>query len=441
MLEVVGPLPEAGSLPFRSARNRSSSLHVDLAALGYVEEEFFLTGRADVCGIDGEVVEPDAPFTTRLLVRRPHRDFSGTVVLEPFHVLAEDTPSWTSGYRHHVFGRDAWVGVTVNAGQASPGGMPGGVPMLKESDPQRYDRLDLRALPAPALETRPSDPIPFDPEAMRRRLTAATPQGHAIVAQAAAALRDPGSGLLGREAATVVYASGWSQTGLFWRNYLDHGHHDRAGAAHGRSPVDAYLINVAPAPERRPADAVVWHVLSESEVVGTLNPPMVAVEDSDDGPRARGYEVPGSFHYWHLSRRMASVPVRPDHPDPHNDRPWYLVTHALLARLDAWVRDGVTPPRAPRIARDTTADDGVARDEVGNACGGLRTPWVDVPDARYLPRCTCNPAVGAMQPFTEEALIHRHGSRAEHRRRFSTRAEELAADGWLLERDLEVIGS
>ena len=439
MLDVVGPLPDSGGLPFRSARDRRSSLYVDLTSLGYVEEEFLVAGHADVHGTEGELVEEAAPFTTRVLVRRPHRGFSGTVVVEPFHVLAEDTPSWTNGRRHHVYGRDAWVGVTVNAGQASPGGMPGGVPMLREADAARYERLDLRALPAPPLETRPSDPIPFDPEAMRRRLTAATPQGHDIVGQVAAALRDAGTGLLGREAATRVYASGWSQTGLFWRNYLDHGHHERARGMHGRTPIDAYLINVAPAPEHRPTDSVVWHVLSESEVVGTLNPPMSAIDDSDGEVRSRGHEVPGSFHYWSLSRRMSSVPLGPEHPDPHNDRPWCVVTHALLSHLDAWLREGITPPRSPRIERDPAADDGVARDEVGNACGGLRTPWVDVPDARYLPRCTCNPAVGAMRPFGEDELRQRYGSVDEHRRLFAARAEELVAEGWLLGRDLGLI--
>ena len=47
----------------------------ELEKHGYVEEEFFQTGTANIYdeGPDGklEVTVPDAPYTTRLLVRRP----------------------------------------------------------------------------------------------------------------------------------------------------------------------------------------------------------------------------------------------------------------------------------------------------------------------------------------------------------------------------------
>lgn len=435
-MHITGPVDDGEALPFRSARNPESSLFLDLDALGYVEEEHLLSGRAEVRGPDGELVSGPERFVTRLLVRRPRQGFSGTVHLEPFHVLAEDTPTWTSGRRHYAAVGDAWVGVTVNAGAAAPGGgMGGGVPMLKEADPQRYAALHLETVPPPQLEIHADRSIPFDPESMRRRLSSATPQGHDIIGQVAVALRDPASPLLGPAVAARVYASGWSQTGLFWRNYLDHGHHERVRRANGYSPIDAYLINVAPAPDHRPTDAVLWHVLSEAEVVGTLNPPMEAAADSDGPSRVRGFEVPGAFHYWYLSRRMGEVEAGPDHPDHHNDRPWHHVTHALLSHLDAWVRDGTVPPRAARITRDDRSPDGVARDEHGNARGGLRTPWLDVPSARYLPRCACNPGVGAMRPFTTEEIVRLYGSRSAYADRLADRAAELVAEGWLLARD------
>lgn len=72
---------------------------VDLDAAGYVEEEFAFTGEATSYryaappGADGEwPVEPDrtAPYTSRMLVRRPHdvEAFNGTVVVEWLNVTA-----------------------------------------------------------------------------------------------------------------------------------------------------------------------------------------------------------------------------------------------------------------------------------------------------------------------------------------------------------------
>lgn len=444
MLHIEERAIEAGTFPFRSSRNPESSIHVDLDAPGYVEREFFVRGEADVRGPEGDLVDAAVPFCTRVMVRLPVDGFSGTVHLEPFHVLAEDTPSWTTGHRQILAARDAWVGVTVNAGAASPGGaMGGGLPILLESDPDRYSALELATIPPPAeVEATPGARVPFDPESMRLRLSAATPQGHHIIGQVARALRKPGSDLLGGAVAERTYATGWSQTGLFWRNYLDHGHHERTREdAGGTSPIDAYLINVAPPPDHHPDDAVLWHVLSEAEVVGTLNPPMTAIDHLDAPRRARGYEIPGAFHFWHLSKHTRNVEVGPDHPDEHNDRPWYHVTNVLLAHLDRWVREGEPPPRTPRIDRDPSADDGVARDEHGNATGGLRTVWVDVPEARYLPRCSCNPGVGAMRRFDDSTITSRYGSLDALHAARQARAAELVDEGLLLDRDAAEIAS
>ena len=52
------------------------------------------------------------------LVRRP-RDaarFSGTVHLEPLHVLGEGSPTWGVAHTQIMRAGDGWVGVTVNSG-------------------------------------------------------------------------------------------------------------------------------------------------------------------------------------------------------------------------------------------------------------------------------------------------------------------------------------
>ncbi len=77
----------ADSFPFLAA-NRVQEV-VDLAKLSYVEEEFVISGTANVYnrGTDGSltVKTANAPYTTRILVRRPANGakFSGNVIVEP----------------------------------------------------------------------------------------------------------------------------------------------------------------------------------------------------------------------------------------------------------------------------------------------------------------------------------------------------------------------
>ncbi len=71
---VTGPLPvTAGSYPFGAADHQM--LPQDLAAIGYVEEEYLVSGLSNVYTWPetgpAEVITPDAPYTTRILVRRP----------------------------------------------------------------------------------------------------------------------------------------------------------------------------------------------------------------------------------------------------------------------------------------------------------------------------------------------------------------------------------
>src|SRR4051794_18721276 len=101
MPEFVGPLESDGeSSPFFGMYSAGP----DLRSAGYAEEEFFVRGTGAVYGPRhpnapeaptlsrveivpmGAVVQPDVPYTTRILVRSPidATRFSGTVHLEVF---------------------------------------------------------------------------------------------------------------------------------------------------------------------------------------------------------------------------------------------------------------------------------------------------------------------------------------------------------------------
>src|SRR6202012_3220019 len=93
----------------------------DLTKGGYVEEEFTLGGTANVYdwAADGtvSVKTPDAPYVTRILVRRPSNPskFSGSVVVEIPNTARRFDWSMMWGYvQDQVMEHgDAWVLVSI----------------------------------------------------------------------------------------------------------------------------------------------------------------------------------------------------------------------------------------------------------------------------------------------------------------------------------------
>jgi Alpha/beta hydrolase domain len=92
----------AQSQIFGAAQVVESPLSIDLAARGYVEEEYFVSGTANVYARDAQerrvVRTADVAYTTRIIVRRPRaaRKFSGAVVFEPIHPQTAGTLAWAA---------------------------------------------------------------------------------------------------------------------------------------------------------------------------------------------------------------------------------------------------------------------------------------------------------------------------------------------------------
>jgi hypothetical protein len=129
-----------------------------------------------------------------------------------------------------------------------------------------------------------------------------------------------------------------------------------------------------------------------------------------------------------------------------------------LYHLLRWVDEDIVPPRADRILLDrNVANDGsmAADDEHGNPLGGIRTPYVDVPVARYVATATAidpvipnasayvsaNGLQGAQimcrlsnyqEPFSAAKLRELYGSKQNYKRMFEARLDELEQQGWSL---------
>ena len=136
----------------------------NVAKVGYVEREYAAAGTATSYRLDGAsghdgrwmlVPDTSAPYTTRVLVRRPAnaKAFSGNVVLEWLNVSGgvDADPDWSSLHEEIVRRGDAWVGVS-----AQRIGVMGGPVLVKVDvpgaeaagkgltaiDPARYGSLD-----------------------------------------------------------------------------------------------------------------------------------------------------------------------------------------------------------------------------------------------------------------------------------------------------------
>src|ERR1044072_2780064 len=144
--DVIGPIAvTAASFPLMT----SSTLQtvIDLPKAGYLEEEFFVTGRANVYdwGADGQPVvrTPNAPYATRLFLRPPAdpQRFSGTVIVEIVNSARRFDFPFAWGVSHDSFMENGDAFAMITLAQANLEG-------LKTFDAMRYASLSM-ANPTP----------------------------------------------------------------------------------------------------------------------------------------------------------------------------------------------------------------------------------------------------------------------------------------------------
>jgi hypothetical protein len=425
---VTGPIPAtATSYPFGAANH--TLVPEDLRQVGYVEDEYLVSGKANVYTWPGpgpaEVRTPNAPYKTRILVRRPAKGshFSGNVVVEMLNPSNQFDLNigWAMAHRQMVRNGDAWVGITDK---------PIDVLALKKFDPARYGSLSFAnplALDDPANCMNPVSSV--DPAGVRSR---ATEDGLAwdIYSQVGALLRsrDATNPLAYRSsghdrhdwrgghgvAVKHLYGFGYSQTGGYLYDYIN-AIHPLDVARNGGHPIyDGYIVAVAgagfvgsvpinqceaiPHPQQPPLPPLqfsnvgvpVIHVMSQSDYLFALS---VRRPDSDaPADRYRHYEMAGAAHATPDELNFAAAPadiikagvaVPPMNCGefPRSRFPSRIFFDAMLRNLDLWVRYGIRPPHADPI---TVVNGAGVLDEFGNVEGGLRSPYLDVPTSTWF---------------------------------------------------------
>ena len=440
----------------------------DLAAHGYVVEEFFIDGTAQSYsdGPDGVGLADEAEYRTRFVVVRPSdpSSCSGTVVVEWLNVSGggDGCPDWAFMHRHILRTRSVFVAASAQRVGIEGGGILGDMgTALKQVAPDRYESLQ-----------HPGDAFAFD-----------------MYTQIGEALHgDPV--LLGGVEPTCVIAVGESQSAVFLVTYINkvdalaqvydaflvHGRGSRGASLTGEMGVrrdpDADPTDLAAATahfRQAAADPIpdarvpVITVQSETDVVGMYG----FGARCDDGRNTRLWEIAGAAHFdtWGMIaahdddgtlavERLAELGGPTDEPlgmkseEPINCGPQqHYVLMAALAHLDQWARGGKPAPHAPLLATSGEGDTlALERDEHGNVRGGLRTPWVDVPAAVLTGIGATGRGFtflfGVTRPFDAVTLAALYpGGVDDYVGKFAAAADSARANGHLLDDDItEILG-
>jgi hypothetical protein len=254
--------------------------------------------------------------------------------------------------------------------------------------------------------------------------------------------------------------------GLGVRRALGTGHSQSAGRLTGyvtnvqpqARVLDGFLID-SDFGDGKSMPSPVVPVINIEEEVGSSPADPIATENY------RLWEVAGAAHadYWIL-RQQFDAPERAVPQQPQHDRDWgdavdevagnygydieprqatcvvggnmfpkrYAVSAALL-RLDEWVRTGRPAPAVPRLEFDAFGLP--ARDEYGNAKGGLRLPPIDVPIATYAgPACGLFGTSVPLDPVRMRELYPTHD---DYVAQLTTATAKAVEAGILLPEDAE----
>ena len=337
---------------------------------------------------------------------------------------------------------------------------------LKLFDPMRYAALSF------------ANPTPDEACAVGRGggapQTSTSEEGlqYDILSQVAALLKAgrPGGPLAG----FTVQRAYMTAYDAIQANYMV-GIHPLARLANGRPVYDGYVQHRNPTLGRLRRCGVLPAADDPRHIVRNVDVPVIRIvpetdvltlyrfrrDDSDaPGDRYRLYEVAGGAHadgWFYPFQPSVEVLKKVGSPYPylanwpfHNQCEPAMLTQttpintyvmdAAFANLTRWVKDGVAPPKAARISVENggTPQARVVRDQYGNAVGGYRTPYLDVPTATYVTSAkgeTFCPELGRTDPFSFARLVSAHGTPQNYVAKVTKSVDQLVKDRFLIESD------
>ena len=441
---------------------------IDLRARGYREDEYFLSGTANVyqfrnlaqAGDTQVKVLRHGPYTNRILVRRPidPARFSGNVIVELLNATNNyDLPVlWSYDHDQFLARGDIWIGITSK---------PVAIAALKKFNPTRYAALSW-ANPDPN-QNASTCPVLYS---VVGGASYATEDGLLwdIFSQTATLVRSrsPANPLRGYDV-RAVFGAGYSQSAIDLVPYID----DIAPRTRGAPIFDGYLVGsgfgiqaplnqCSPAPPSgdprnilRSPNAAIIATQSQTD----YRDGRVAFRTDSDAAndRYRYEEAAGPAHV--VVDQVVSAANATDTYAAGGTTlvedfascgagytlsafPGHYLLDAAFSQLEGWVRQGRTPPHAPLIdATGTPPALVTVLDSHGNGEGGVRAPELDVPVATYTESTgtsslNCS-LTGHQVDFSSQTLKTLYPNRLDYLDAFVTDTLRVHAQGFLTDRD------
>jgi hypothetical protein len=373
----------------------------DMAHFKYEAREYFVSGTAN-----------GQPYKTRIVVRKPsdNSKLSGLVLAESMHPSGN---AWMFHFTHLYSMTSGHIALDILTSTHVP---------FTEFNKGRYGDLQVG-------------------------------QGQAsdILAQVGALVRSaqPGNPLAGLPIRKMILAGTSASAGVLV-NYLPA--HMVYRLPELKPIYDGFLPTSTGATIRQ-IDVPMIQVPTMTEVMGGN---ATARQDGDGaGDQFRVYEFAGMAH---IDSRDAAAYYPNPCKLPISRYPMAAYMSVALDHLWRWVDKGTVPPKADRILVDrSVANDGslMALDEHGNARGGIRNPYVDVPAKKYgvrnegaaPPITNAHPFVavrgeaaqnqlcglaGYEMAMTPDQLKKLHKNPKDYQAKVARRFDELAKQGWAL---------
>jgi alpha-tubulin suppressor-like RCC1 family protein len=356
---VTGPIPANVTPGDPSHDYPFFATTVDLAKYGYVEQEFFIEGTANRYSTPalatGGVIDSGHRYRTRMVVRRPASPerFNGTVVMEVYvnGLGREHEVFWIDSPDHFIRRGYAWIGVSVlrlGVHQPATG--------LRDWSPRRYGTLDVTD-----GGTVLDDALSYD-----------------IISQAAQAVKNPvATDPLGGLRVDRLLAAGGANAAN--RLALYH------NSIHPLADLfDGFLLAAGGGQIRTDLDVKVFKILTETSVAASQ-----AANRQPDSDHLRWWEGAGTSTFDLRLKQGLDALVARDDPSqsttdctlpPFSRIPVSFLLNAGIDHMVPWLRYNIPPPSAPVIEIASLGPPVViARDDYGNARGGIRLPQHAVP--------------------------------------------------------------
>lgn len=453
-MRLIGPIGvDQKTHPFSA--NFTVREPLDLEKYNFVEEEYFIEGRANVYDLDEDsnvyVKDRDLHYMTRILVRRPKEKFSNRCYIDIMNASngydIEDF--WRRYYNQVLENNHVYIGVTSK---------PINVQSLKFYDVDRYKDLDWsngKLVNMPAVNYK-NGSIPGTEEGLIWD----------ILRDLGIFVKEHFDQITKGYKPDYVYLSGQSQSGVYLNTYANYMHNfyrendiknsydgyfslasgglTRALCQESDDPI-AFSIRQA---VEKDVDIPFITVNTECDfdlfIPAGFNLTRSSNSDTEENKR-RYYEISSAPHTDAASPLVpknkyiikTNSPPRTldrDYDYILNDLPVEYYVNSLFDLLHDWASKNQAPP----IIEPLEIKDGeFVKDEFGHSIGGIRCPHIRVPVANYKATVGLGETNGTMEYFSKEKLKDLYGDKDKYLMKFREAVEEDVKQRLLTSKDAE----